>query len=84
MALHALEQSVAFERELQRLYAQPSLSDDLNKLRLSQKNRLGDFEDPRTAVCACQTAFVRVHVCIYYPTSVTRGSHPKRDLSFWQ
>ena len=31
----ALEQCVAFERELQRLYAEPSLSDDLDKLLLS-------------------------------------------------
>ena len=41
----ALEQYVAFERELQRLYAERSLSDDLDKLRLSMKNLLGDFDE---------------------------------------
>lgn len=40
----ALEQCVSFEKELQRLYSQPSFNDDLEKIKMSIKNLLGDYD----------------------------------------
>ena len=41
----ALEQCVSFEKELQRLYSQPSFSDDLEKIRMQIKDTLGDYDE---------------------------------------
>jgi len=41
----ALEQCVSFEKELQRLYSRPSFSDDLEKIRVSIKNLLGEYDE---------------------------------------
>eukprot|EP01083_Nonionella_stella_P201914 738169_1 len=43
--VRALEQCVSFEKELQRLYSVPSFSDDLEKIRISIKNLMGEYDE---------------------------------------